>query len=105
MSSTTSLRTDRGGGDAGGAAPTAERKGPLTGLGLLVYLLIGVYLGIVFTKSEVVSWFRIQEMFRFQSFHMYGIIGAAVIVAAVSVALIKRRHARTVRGEAIGHVY
>ena len=49
------------------------------------YLLLGVFLGIVFTRSEVVSWFRIQEMFRFQSFHMYGIIGSAVVTAAVGV--------------------
>jgi uncharacterized membrane protein YedE/YeeE len=56
---------------------------------LLRYLLIGMFLGVVFTKSEVISWFRIQEMFRFQSFHMYGIIGSAVVVGAVSVALIK----------------
>jgi uncharacterized membrane protein YedE/YeeE len=54
------------------------------------YLLIGIALGIVFTRGEVVSWFRIQEMFRFQSFHMYGIIGSAVAVGAVGVQLIKR---------------
>ena len=54
------------------------------------YLVLGVVLGIVFTRAEVVSWFRIQEMFRFQSFHMYGIIGSAVAVAAASVALIKK---------------
>lgn len=54
------------------------------------YLLMGIFLGIVFTRSEVVSWFRIQEMFRFQAFHMYGIIGSAVAVAATGVALIRR---------------
>ena len=63
-------------------APAPERLWP--------YALIGLFLGIVFTRSEVVSWFRIQEMFRFQSFHMYGIIGSAVVVGAASVWLIKR---------------
>jgi hypothetical protein len=54
------------------------------------YALVGLYVGIVFTRAEVVSWFRIQEMFRFQSFHMYGIIGSAVLVAGVGVALVRR---------------
>ena len=74
---------------------------PLSGAGLGVYLVIGTYFGIVATKGEVVSWFRIQEMFRFQSFHMYGIIGTAVAVAMVSLALIKSRQVRTVRGDKI----
>lgn len=60
------------------------------------YLLLGVVLGFVFTRSEVVSWFRIQEMFRFQAFHMYGIIGSAVAVGALGVQLIKRLQARSV---------
>ena len=65
---------------------------PKKGVGrLLPYLLIGMYFGIIFTKSEVISWFRIQEMFRFQSFHMYGIIGSAVVVAMISVQIIKRK--------------
>jgi len=72
------------------------------GLGkLLPYLLIGIYFGIVFTKSEVISWFRIQEMFRFQSFHMYGIIGSAVVVAMISVQIIKRRKLRAMDGSDI----
>jgi uncharacterized membrane protein YedE/YeeE len=60
------------------------------------YLLLGVALGIVFTRAEVVSWFRIQEMFRFQAFHMYGIIGSAVAVGAIGVQLIKRLQARSI---------
>ena len=68
---------------------------------LLRYLIIGILFGILLTKSEVISWFRIQEMFRFQSFHMYGIIGSAVIVAALSVALIKRFNIKTVSGQEI----
>lgn len=69
------------------AASTAP---PKTKERLLAYLLLGLFFGIILTKSEVISWFRIQEMFRFQSFHMYGIIGSAVAVAALSVYLIKR---------------
>ena len=68
---------------------------------LLVYVLLGAYLGFVFIRSEVVSWFRIQEMFRFQSFHMYGIIGSAVLVAAVSVAIMKRARIPSRSGDAI----
>jgi uncharacterized protein len=68
---------------------------------LLIYLLIGVYLGLIFVQSEVVSWYRIQEMFRFQSFHMYGIIGSAVVVSALSVWIINKLGLRTVHGESI----
>ncbi len=78
-----------------------DGKGTETEPGLLTYLILGVGLGIVFTKSEVISWFRIQEMFRFDSFHMYGIIGAAVTVAALSVFIIKRFSLTTVRGDEI----
>jgi len=63
------------------------------------YLLIGTAFGIVMTKSEAVSWFRIQEMFRFESFHMYGIIGTAVVAGAIGVALSKRMGWKTVDGE------
>ncbi len=77
------------------------RARPLSGAGLFVYLAIGTYFGIVVTKGEVVSWFRIQEMFRFQSFHMYGVIATALAVAMVSLALIKSRRVRTVRGDEI----
>ena len=53
-------------------------------------LLIGIFLGIIFMKAEVLSWFRIQEMFAFQSFHMYGIIGSAIAVGALSVWIIRK---------------
>jgi uncharacterized protein len=66
-----------------------------------IYLLLGVAFGIVLTRSEVLSWFRIQEMFRFQSFRMYGIIGSAVVTAAVSLVLIKRLRLRSASGEII----
>lgn len=68
---------------------------------LLIYALIGVYLGVVFTKSQVISWFRIYEMFRFDAFHMYGIIGSAVAVAALSIWIIKKLKLTTVHGEPI----
>jgi uncharacterized membrane protein YedE/YeeE len=68
------------------------------------YLIVGILFGIVFVKAEVVSWFRIQEMFRMQSFHMYGIIGSAVLVGALSVWLIKAFKIRTVHGEQIAFV-
>ena len=64
----------------------------------VIYALLGVYLGVVFTGAEVVSWFRIQEMFRFQSFHMYGIIGSAVAVAALGVAFLRRRDKASLSG-------
>ena len=67
----------------------------------LKYLAVGVVFGIVFIKAEVVSWFRIQEMFRLQSFHMYGVIGTAVIVGMISVWLIKKFNVKTIYGETI----
>ena len=69
--------------------------------GLSGYLLIGAFFGFVLVKSEVVSWFRIQEMFRFQGVHMYGIIGSALLVAAASVAVIERFRLTTLGGERI----
>lgn len=67
----------------------------------LKYLIVGILFGIVFVKAEVISWFRIQEMFRLQSFHMYGVIGSAVVVAMISVWLIKKFNIKTVYGEKI----
>lgn len=67
----------------------------------LKYLLIGTAFGFVLVKSEVVSWFRIQEMFRFDAIHMYGIIGLAVIVGIISVQIIKRNNLKDVQGEPI----
>lgn len=67
----------------------------------LKYLLAGTMFGIILVKSEVLSWFRIQEMFRFQSFHMYGVIGSAVVTGMISVFIIKRFKVRTVDGRPI----
>jgi hypothetical protein len=65
------------------------------------YVMVGIFFGITLVKAEIISWFRIQEMFRFQSFHMYGVIGSAVIVGALSVALIKKFKIKTIYGEPI----
>jgi uncharacterized membrane protein YedE/YeeE len=59
-------------------------------MALLPYFVLGVAFGFVLVEAEVVSWFRIQEMFRFDAFHMYGIIGAAVVTAAISLLVLKR---------------
>ena len=65
------------------------------------YVLVGIIFGIVFVKAEIISWFRIQEMFRLQSFHMYGVIGTAVVVGAISVFLIKKFKIKSIHGEEI----
>ncbi|MEI7628045.1 MAG: DUF6691 family protein [Bacteroidota bacterium] len=67
----------------------------------LKYLIVGIIFGIVFVKAEIISWFRIQEMFRLQSFHMYGVIGSAVVVGAISVFIIKKFKIKTIYGEPI----
>ena len=68
---------------------------------LINFLLTGILFGIVMTKSEAISWFRIQEMFRFQSFHMYGIIGVTVVVGVLMHWLIKKSYLKNIRGSVI----
>ena len=84
------------------------------GFSLLKYTFIGMLFGIVFVKAEIISWYRIQEMFLLQSFHMYGVIGTAVTVGIISVAIIKKYNIKTIQGEKIiiipkiftkGHIY
>src|SRR6056297_4133000 len=70
-------------------------------LKLIKFLIAGILFGIILTKSEVISWFRIQEMFRFQSFHMYGIIGSAVVFGAIIVFLVKKSKMRSIEGNEI----
>jgi len=70
----------------------------LTPAQAMIYILIGIYFGIVLVKAEVVSWFRIQEMFHFQSIHMYGIIGLAVVTGALSLLLLKALKAKSAVG-------
>ena len=65
------------------------------------YMITGIGFGILLVKAEVISWFRIQEMFRLQSFHMYGVIGSAVIMGMISVLLIKKFKLKTIYGEPI----
>jgi uncharacterized membrane protein YedE/YeeE len=84
--------------DHGHEAPRVER---VRARELLVYVVLGTALGLVLVKSEVVSWYRIQEMFRFDSFHMYGILGSAWLTALISLRLLARYHARAVTGEHI----
>lgn len=70
----------------------------------LKYLIAGLLFGVILIKSEVISWFRIQEMFRLQSFHMFGVIGSAVMVGVISVWLIKKYKIKTIYGEPIEFV-
>jgi hypothetical protein len=81
-------------------APNKMQK-PETWASNLKYLIVGTLFGIVFVKAEIISWFRIQEMFRLQSFFMYGVIGSAVLVGMISVFLIKKFNIKTLSGETV----
>ena len=70
-------------------------------LSYLKYLIMGLLFGVILVKSEVISWYRIQEMFRLQSFHMFGVIGSAVVTGIISVWLIRKFNIKTIRGEKI----
>jgi uncharacterized protein len=65
----------------------------------IVYFLLGGFFGVVLTKSEVISWYRIYEMFRFESFHMYGIIGSSVVLGAIFIRLARRKGWLSFKGE------
>lgn len=80
-----------------GRAPGAGHSIPA----MLGYLLMGMFLGVVFVMSEVASWYRIQEMFLFQSLHLYGVIGSALVVSATLLRLSRRLGLRTLGGEPI----
>ena len=67
----------------------------------VVYAVIGFLFGILFIKAEIISWYRIQEMFRLESFHMYGVIGSAVTVGVISVFLIKKLKLKTINNEEV----
>jgi len=67
----------------------------------LKFIGLGVVFGIMFTKAEVISWYRIQEMFRFESFHMYGVIGSAVVLGAIGTAIIKHWRMKDLYGNSI----
>ena len=66
-----------------------------------IYLLIGIFFGIILIQSEVSSWYRIQEMFRFQSFHMYGVIGSGIMVAIIGKFLLKKNKIKSSTGNEI----
>jgi uncharacterized membrane protein YedE/YeeE len=68
---------------------------------IIKYLLLGFVFGVILIKAEVVSWFRIQEMFRFQSFHMYGVIFSAIAVGIISIQIIKKFKVKTITGKDI----
>ena len=65
------------------------------------YLLVGILFGIILSKAEIISWYRIYEMFRFQSFHMYGVIGSAVVIGVIFVQIIKRLNIKSIEGKNI----
>ncbi len=67
----------------------------------LKYLVAGILFGVILTKSEVISWYRIYEMFRFQSFHMYGVIGSTVLLGVLGIQWIKRKRIKSLDGEEI----
>ncbi len=81
-------------------APNMQQV-PETPVQLIKYLIVGILFGIVFVKAEIISWFRIQEMFRLQSFFMYGVIGSAILVGIISIQLIKRLKIKTLDGEPV----
>nr|WP_294785825.1 DUF6691 family protein [uncultured Flavobacterium sp.] len=84
--------------DGEGINASAKKENALANL---KYLIVGIFFGIVFVKAEIISWFSIQEMFHLQSFHMYGVIGCAVVVGLISVQLIKKFNIKTLDGEKI----
>ncbi len=65
------------------------------------YVGMGLVFGLIFVKAEIISWYRIQEMFRLQSFHMYGVIGSAILVGAISILIIKKFNIKTIYGEEV----
>src|SRR5690349_9768899 len=84
-----------------GVTSEMQARADARSLDIVRYAVAGVALGIILVKAEVVSWYRIQEMFRFQSFHMYGVLGSAMVTALISLEILRRTHARTVTGEPI----
>lgn len=82
-------------------APNDQTSNESLVISNLKYLVLGVLFGIVFVKAEIISWYRIQEMFRLHSFHMYGVIGTAVVVGMISVWLIKKFKIKTVQNETV----
>jgi hypothetical protein len=101
MTTLTTKSQPSGNAAAAAQAPAAPTKRPLFQPSDLKYLLAGALFGIVLVKAEVIAWYRIQEMFRFQSFHMYGVIGSAIVVGALSLAVLRTLRARSLDGQRI----
>ncbi len=80
---------------------TGESRDKARGVSWWAHVLVGAIFGIILTKAEVISWFRIQEMFRFQAFHMYGVIGSAIAVGALSLYIIRKTRLKTIRGQQV----
>lgn len=70
-------------------------------MNLFKYFFVGLVFGVVLTKAEAVSWYRIYEMFHFQSFHMYGIIGVAIFTGVIGIQIIKRKKLKDIEGQPI----
>ncbi len=83
------------------AAPNDQVAPESTVVSNIKYLAMGMLFGIIAVKSEIISWYRIQEMFRLQSFHMYGVIGTAVVTGALSVWVLKKFNIKTIQGEEV----
>jgi len=82
-------------------APNNQLVSETSWVANIKYMIVGIFFGIVFVKSEIISWYRIQEMFRLHAFHMYGVIGTAVVVGAISVWVIKKFKLKTMQGESV----
>lgn len=83
------------------AAPNDQLVSESSVVSNIKYLAMGMLFGVIAVKSEIISWYRIQEMFRLQSFHMYGVIGTAVVTGAISVWVIKKFKLKTIQGEEV----
>lgn len=68
---------------------------------IIRYILVGIIFGITLTKAEIISWYRIYEMFRFQSFHMFGVIGTAVVLGIIIMQIVRRKKLKTIDGSPI----
>lgn len=87
--------------EVGSLDETPQSSRTYTGWHNIKYFIAGTFFGILLVKSEVISWFRIQEMFRLQSFHMYGVIGSAVVTGMISIWLIKKFKLKNIYGDPI----
>lgn len=83
------------------SAATTKNHSASVIAGVLPYVAVGAFLGVVMVKGEIISWFRVQEMFRFQGFHLYGVLGTACLTSFIAIQLLTRTRARALTGERI----